>query len=119
MTNMDKEMGQKNTLILKVADDKLAKDIKVIEMDPGRGICDCFIIMTGRNKNHTQAIADALEDALYENEMPPLRKDGFREGSWILLDCEETIVHIFTADQRDFYNLEGLWSNENKSDKEE
>lgn len=119
MTDMKKESLEKNDLILKVADDKLAKDITILEMDPGRGICDYFIIMTGRNKNHTQAIADAIEDALYENEIPPLRKDGFREGSWILLDCGETLVHIFTSDQRDFYNLEGLWSKETKGKEEQ
>lgn len=112
MPNKNQAVLEKNDLIIKVADDKLAKDIKLVEMDPGRGVCEYFIIMTGRNKHHTQAIADAIEDALYEDGNPPLRKDGFREGSWILLDCTETLVHIFTGEQREYYNLEGLWSKE-------
>lgn len=100
----------KNELIIKTADDKLAKDIENIKIDPNAGISDNFIVMTARNKNHTQALADAIEEALIKAGEAPLRVEGFREGSWILLDCADTIVHIFTASTREFYNLEGLWT---------
>lgn len=66
--------------------------------------------MTGRNKNHTQAIADAITQKLAEQGMEPRRTEGMREGSWILLDCDETIVHIFTQSEREFYDLDELWS---------
>ncbi len=108
-----KEKGEymdKLELIKKTADDKLAKDIRVLDIPENAGLCDHFVVMTGRNKNHTQAIADAIEDKLHEEDMPPVRLEGFREGQWILMDCQDIIVHIFTEDERNFYNLEGLWN---------
>ncbi len=110
MKNIDKKILEKNELIIKTADDKLAQDIKCIKIDQSAGISDFFIVMTGRNKNHTQAIADAIEEALAKAGSPALKVEGFREGSWILLDCSETIVHIFTSSTREFYNLEALWT---------
>lgn len=105
------ENNQKLELILKTAEDKLGQDIKVINIDESMGICDQFVLITGRNKNHTQALSDYIVEKLEETDQAPLRVEGFREGSWILIDCADTIVHIFTADQRDFYNLEELWKN--------
>ena len=100
---------KKTDVIVKTADDKLARDIKVVDIDQKAGICDQFIIMTGRNKNHTQALADYIEQALEKEGLGPVRVEGFRDGGWILIDGEEVIVHIFTADQREFYKLEELW----------
>lgn len=106
---MDNYGKEKLALVEKTADDKLAADIKVIHFDEQAGICDAFVIMTGRNTNHTQALSDALEEALEKVGFEVYRKEGFREGSWIVLDLGEIIVHIFTENQRNFYNLEGLW----------
>ncbi|MCI6659803.1 MAG: ribosome silencing factor [Peptoniphilaceae bacterium] len=110
MENQLQQKMTKNELIIKTAENKLAQDIRLIPIEENAGISDYFLVMTGRNKIHTQAIADAIEDALYKNEMPPRSVEGFREGTWILMDCEETIVHIFTGAERKFYDLEGLWS---------
>lgn len=101
---------KKNQIIIHAGLDKLAREVKEIPMDPKAGICDYFIIMTGRNVNHTRAIADAIEDKLAQAGMPSEAQEGLREGSWILLDCGETIVHVFTQDQRTYYDLEGLWT---------
>lgn len=100
---------EKNDIILKAADDKLARDIKVLPIREDAGIADYFIVMSGRNKNHTQAIADEIEQKLAEAQIPVRSVEGMREGTWILLDCDDTIVHIFTQQERDYYGLDDLW----------
>lgn len=102
-------LQKKLDVIQKAADDKLGEDIRVIEIPQQAGICDCFVLVTGRNKNHTQAVADAIEDKLAEAGIPAENVEGFRDGGWILLDCGDVIVHVFTKDQRDYYSLESLW----------
>ena len=103
-------MTDRNAIIVQAAEDKLARDISILPIRVEAGLCDSFIVMTGRNKNHTQAIADAITQKLAEQDMEPRRTEGMREGSWILLDCDETIVHIFTQSEREFYDLDELWS---------
>ncbi len=103
-------MKEKNQIIIAAAEDKLARDIHTLPIRPEAGISDYFIVMTGRNKNHTQAIADQITQKLEEAGMGPKNVEGMREGTWILMDCEETIVHIFTQSEREFYDLDDLWS---------
>ncbi|WP_071705775.1 ribosome silencing factor [Murdochiella vaginalis] len=108
MTESKKNL--KNDIIVQAAEDKQARDIRTLPIREEAGICDYFIVMTGRNKIHTQAIADAITQKLAQAEMPPITTEGLRDGGWILLDCAETIVHIFTQSEREFYDLDDLWS---------
>ncbi len=105
---------EKIDLICRVAEDKLAQDIKVIPIDASLGFVDHFIIMTGRNHNHTQALADYIDEELSKQGMPAESVEGFREGHWILMDCGDVLVHIFTKDQREYYGLEDLWKEREK-----
>lgn len=102
--------NMKNEIIIQAAEDKQARDIRTLPIREEAGICDDFIVMTGRNKIHTQAIADAITQKLAEADMAPFMTEGMRDGGWILLDCGETIVHIFTQSEREFYDLDDLWS---------
>nr|WP_083430800.1 ribosome silencing factor [Ndongobacter massiliensis] len=103
------EEKSKRAIIEKAADDKLGGNIRAIDIDPSAGICDQFVVITARNKNHAQALADTIEQKLAEAGYAVRSTEGFREGEWILLDCDELIVHIFTAEQRAYYALEDLW----------
>jgi ribosome-associated protein len=73
-------------------------------------LADTFAIVTGRSKIQTRAIADAVIEGVRRNGYVPSRIEGYADGSWILIDLGNVIVHVFTADQRAFYNLERLWS---------
>ncbi len=73
-------------------------------------LADTFVIVTGRSKIQTRAIADAIVERAQEAGLPVKRVEGHADGGWILLDLENAIVNVFTPEQRQFYNLERLWS---------
>jgi ribosome-associated protein len=73
-------------------------------------LADTFAIVTGRSKIQTRAIADAVIEAVRRHGFSLSRIEGYADGSWILIDLGNVIVHVFTPEQRAFYNLERLWS---------
>lgn len=83
-----------------------------VELDVrGRTIlADTFAIVSGRSKVQTRAIADAIADAAATAGTRATRVEGYGDGNWILIDLGNVIAHVFTPEQREFYNLERLWS---------
>ena len=67
------------------------------------------MLVTGRSKIQTRSIADSIAEKLAEAGNPVARIEGYAEGSWILIDGGNVVVHVFTPEQRAFYNLERLW----------
>ena len=80
-----------------------------IKLQEGMAIADYFVIATGNTSSQTQAIADEVEKVALENGMTLVGVEGYREGSWILVDLGDIIVHVFTPEAREYYNLERLW----------
>jgi ribosome-associated protein len=72
-------------------------------------LADTFAIVSGRSKIQTRAIADAIVEAVEQDGYNVARIEGYADGSWILIDLGNVIVHVFTPEQRSFYNLERLW----------
>ena len=73
-------------------------------------LADVFAIVTGRSKIQTRAIADAIVESARNDGYNVSRVEGYADGSWILIDLGNVIVHVFTPEQRAFYNLERLWA---------
>lgn len=96
-------------LVVKACEDKIAKDVLSIKLQEGMAIGDYFVIATGNTSSQTQAIADEVEKVALENGMTIVGVEGYREGSWILVDLGDIIVHVFTPEAREYYNLERLW----------
>ena len=96
-------------LVVKACEDKIAKDVLSIKLQEGMAIADYFVIATGNTSSQTQAIADEVEKVALENGMTLVGVEGYREGSWILVDLGDIIVHVFTPEAREYYNLERLW----------
>lgn len=96
-------------IIVKACEDKIAKDVVSIKLQEGMAIADYFVIATGNTSSQTQAIADEVEKVAEENEINIVGVEGYREGSWILVDLGDIIVHVFTPEAREYYNLERLW----------
>jgi ribosome-associated protein len=90
--------------------DKKGIDFAVLDVHARTILADTFAIVTGRSKIQTRAIADAIVQAIEKNDAAVSRVEGYNEGSWILIDAGNLIVHVFTPEQRTFYNLERLWA---------
>lgn len=90
-------------------DDKLAEDIKIIDIRSISVLADYFIIADGNNKNQVQAMVDNVQEELFKAEYEMKQMEGYREGNWILLDFGDIIIHIFDKENRLFYDLERIW----------
>lgn len=96
-------------IVLQAIDSKLGDNVKVIDIEEKTTFADKFVIVTGNSLQQTKAIADEIEFKLKKEGIEVLSSEGFRDASWILMDLGDIIVHIFTQQQREFYDLEKLW----------
>jgi ribosome-associated protein len=93
----------------KAALDKKAEDLLILDVRGLSSFTDFFVIMSGRSTRHVQGLAEAVETALRNKRLTPATTEGLRDGLWVLLDFNDVVVHIFYAETRAFYDLEGLW----------
>ena len=91
------------------AAEKLGSDIVLIDVSDRLALTDVFVIVTGSNERQVEAIVDSVEQKLRAVGVKPLRREGRREGRWVLLDYSEIVVHIQHAEEREFYALDRLW----------
>ena len=94
--------------IVKVLDNKKAEEIKVIKISELTVMADYFIIANGTSNTHVRALAEEVEAELSDVGVEPRSIEG-RATGWILLDYSDVVVHVFTARDREYYNLERLW----------
>lgn len=83
--------------------------IKVLNVRDLTSIADYFVLCSTRNQKQSQAAADEVEEKMAELGVKAPRKEGYREGDWILLDFGDVIVHIFTDEERRHYDFDTLW----------
>ena len=109
-----KEMAE---FAAKIAEDKKAADISVLEISDITIIADYFVICTCSSTTHVKTVADEIEFKLKQTAgIYPHHVEGYESKSWILLDYSDIIVHLFLKDTRDFYSIERLWSDARKVD---
>ncbi|MDI6710245.1 MAG: ribosome silencing factor [Thermoanaerobacterales bacterium] len=95
---------------VRAARDRKGFDIVVLDIARLTVISDYFVLVSGRSTTHVQALAEHIQETLErETGVRALRREGYREGRWVLLDYGDVIVHIFVEEERAFYNLERLW----------
>ena len=93
------------------AADKKAADIVILDVSEQLVITDFFVICSGKTDRQVRTIAEAVEQRLREIEgHKPFRREGERESRWVLLDYVDFVVHVFDAEDRDYYELERLWA---------
>jgi len=96
--------------IARIASDRKALDIRVIDVRGLVSYTDFLVICSGNTERQTNAIRDAIHKELKDDHsILPRRSEGVGESRWILLDYLDSVVHIFTPDARDFYRLDKLW----------
>ena len=94
----------------KALDDRKGLDIRLLEVTDVTSIADYFLICTGTSNTHVKTLCDAVEAAVDELHEPLLHREGHRGGTWVLLDFGCVVVHVFTNETREFYDLERLWN---------
>lgn len=97
------------TLAIKALEDKKGNDIRVIDIQDVSIIADYFIIASGSNRNQVQTMADNVEEVLGRSGYEPRQLEGHGTATWILMDYNDIIVHIFSEEDRLFYDLERIW----------
>lgn len=90
-------------------DDKKAENLQILHLGPRSSLTDYFVIATGTSEPHLRALRDAVEKSLAELNVEIMGVDRSTRSGWVVVDAYDFIVHLFTAEQRGFYNLEGLW----------
>lgn len=96
--------------LAKALDSKKGEEICVLETTELTSLSDYFVIGTGSSAPQLKALADACEKAMDEAGHPVHRIEGHREGTWVLQDYGDVIVHLFSEEAREFYSLERLWA---------
>ncbi len=104
MTSKNKAKAAYHALANKKGD-----DIKIIDISKISVLADYFIIASGNNKNQVQAMADHVQEELQKSEIEVRQIEGYQSGNWILMDYGDIIIHIFSSDDRLFYDLERIW----------
>ena len=94
----------------KALDSKKGRDIKVLEIDKITTLADYFVICSGGSNTQINALCDEVEKELTLAGEEPLHREGYRGGTWVLLDYGCVVVHIFNDEARKFYSLEHLWA---------
>ncbi|MGN0481991.1 MAG: ribosome silencing factor [Lachnospiraceae bacterium] len=89
--------------------DKKAEDITVLDISEISTIADYFVIASGSSPNQLQAMIDSVEEAMYKAGCADKKLEGNRNSSWILMDYDDIIVHVFSKEDRLFYDLERIW----------
>ena len=97
-------------LSVKLLDAKKAEQIKVLKIDTKTIIADYFVICNGRSSTQIKALADELEYKLGVAGVADIRLEGSDSNEWKVLDCKDVIIHIFSQEARQFYNLDRLWA---------
>lgn len=103
-------------IIVKSLDEKLAKDIAVLDMTEASPLYDYFVICSSTNDRQMQALKDNVLEQTEKNGYFAKRVEGKKDSLWLLIDFGDIIVHIFDQDEREKYNLEKLWSDLAKVD---
>lgn len=103
-------------LLVRALDSKKGQDILLLETDGLTTLSDYFVLCTGTSAPQLKALADAAEKSMKENGMLPHHVEGHRGGTWILQDYGDVVLHLFSPEAREFYDLDRLWQDAKKVD---
>lgn len=105
-----KNVEEKLAIVKKACEDKNGIDMKVLDIKDLTSIADYFVVVSANASTGAKAIADEINRQLSEAGYDEIKKEGYSSGRWILLDISDIIVHVFHKEEREYYNLERLWT---------
>ena len=98
------------TVAAQALDSKLGQKIRVVRIDGISSLADYFVFATGNSTTQVRALSEAVEEAMDKRSIPHYGKEGYGSGTWVVLDYASVVVHIFTSEAREYYDLDRLWS---------
>lgn len=113
MNNDSKQLAK---IIYEAISDKKAEDITIIDISEVSVIADYFIICSANNRSQMDAITDSVGEVMFKSGFDIKRVEGGRMSGWILMDYNDIIVHVFSKEERAFYDLERIWRDGKKVD---
>jgi ribosome-associated protein len=105
------ELDPSMQYFIKAALGRKATDLVILDVRKLTSFADVFLICSGRSNRQVAAIAEHIKADLKKNSIAPLSIEGLKEGHWVLMDYGHILIHIFLDPVREFYDLEGFWSN--------
>lgn len=108
MINNAAEFARKAT---EIASEYQGVEILLLDMKSITDFADFFVIMTGENKRHIDALSNSIASSVKNSTFKLNNREGNSESGWILLDYGDIIIHIFGTEEREFFQLEKLWEN--------
>lgn len=109
VTTDSMEPAELNALVVDALDDMKAQDITIIDVTERTSVTDSMILATGTSSRHVQAVVDNVSEKVKEAGIMPIGSEGRGNSDWVLLDLGDAVVHVFTAQAREYYDLERLW----------
>lgn len=103
-------------LAIEAARAKKALDLVVLDLRQSDAFTDFFVVCSGRTGRQVRAIADEIQKVLRQAGARPSHVEGYPNSEWVLLDCFDFVIHIFSEDMRRFYDLERLWGRATRID---
>jgi len=97
-------------LVVDIALDKLAENIVMLDLRRVASFADYFVIMNADSSRQIEALEEDISQALKDVQVRPYHREGTPASGWVLLDFSDVIIHIMGSEQREFYQLERLWS---------
>lgn len=97
-------------IAVRAADSKHAEDIMALDVHEISLLADYFVICSGNSERQINAIVDKIIEQVEKQQVEVKRVEGKDGGKWVLIDLSDVIIHVFSNSERDFYNLEKLWS---------
>ena len=110
MTSTRPEPSELARRIVDLFSDRQAEDVILLDIRQVASFTDYFVIASAQNQRHVRALVDAVDNDLAREGIKALHKEGDADSGWVLIDFGDVIAHIFTPEERAFYNLEGLWT---------
>jgi ribosome-associated protein len=105
-------------LAAEAIDEKKGLGVVLLDVSTLLVITDIFVIATGTSRRHVLTLAEEVEAALKEADRRPLRREGLDDGTWVLIDYGDVVVHVFDETTRSYYDLERLWGDAPRLDHE-
>lgn len=93
----------------RLADEKKARDVIILELTGLTDIADYFVLASGTSERHVRTVVENVEKGMKEREIKPVSIEGYDEGRWVIVDFGDVVVHVFLEQLRELYDLESLW----------